>query len=132
LNRFARAAIWAHYYTPDKDPISYVFSALNNISQDLTQWNITFTLSQRAVAFRTKSFQNIKTVSLKAFNPHCSDATKMADMLTNTAGDLTSYFREFSPNANKHLIERNPGVNAATVKYLSEYPLSTKCLDNSN
>jgi choloylglycine hydrolase len=110
LDRFARAALKVKEFEKEaaKNPVEYAFAVLDNVAQKgFTQWSIVYDQKAAKIYFRTLASREIKSIDTKAFDYSCGSTVKILDINTNKTGDVTGSFADYTPKANRDLIERS-------------------------
>lgn len=131
LGRFVQAAASVRNFTqsPAADPISYAFSALDNVNQpNWTRWSIVYDLRNMSAHFRTQTAPFVKQIRVAALDFSPDAPIRMMDINANTAGEvtpqsiysaadnlavLTSVYRQTTPLAN---------VSASYIQLRAAYP----------
>ncbi|HEX8250422.1 MAG TPA: linear amide C-N hydrolase [Pyrinomonadaceae bacterium] len=110
LDRFTRAALKVREFEKEaaKKPVEYAFAVLDDVAQKgYTQWSIVYDQKAAKIYFRTLASREIKSIDTKAFDYSCGGAVKILDVNTNKGGDVTRSFTDYTPKANRDLIERS-------------------------
>jgi len=104
LDRFARAAVLAR--APGDNAIARGFDILKTVAQpNLTRWSIVYDLRAGEIHFRTETGPGIRRVALSGFDFSCGTPVRMRDVAAAGAGDVTRDFTDYTPAANRALIE---------------------------
>jgi choloylglycine hydrolase len=137
VERFARAAMRldALKGSPVADPVTILFTVLDDVAQPNTRWSIIYDQTRRAVYFRTDVHRAIRSVSLDAFSFACRDGVKLLDIDTRVEGDVAKKFKPYSAAANLAFITRTyagTSVTRATpseeVAAIAAHPDSARCM----
>lgn len=110
LDRFTRAALKVKEFEKEtaKNPIEYAFAVLDNVAQKgFTQWSIVYDQKAAKIYFRTLASREIKSIDARVFDYSCGSAVKILDINANKSGDVTDAFADYTPKANRDLIERS-------------------------
>jgi len=109
LDRFTRAALKVKEFEKQaaKNPVEYAFAVLENVAQKgYTQWSIVYDQKAGKIYFRTLASREIKSIDTKSFDYSCGSTVKILDVNANKGGDVTDSFTDYTPKANRDLIER--------------------------
>lgn len=109
LDRFTRAALKVKEFEKEtaKNPVEYAFAVLDDVAQKgYTQWSIVYDQKAAKVYFRTMASREIKSIDTKSFDYSCGSAVKILDVNASKGGDVTNSFADYTPKANRDLIER--------------------------
>jgi hypothetical protein len=91
-----------------KNPVDYAFAVLDNVAQKgYTQWSIVYNQKASMIYFRTAASREIKSIDTTAFDYSCGSAVKILDVNTSKGGDTRFSFVDYTPKANRDLIERS-------------------------
>jgi hypothetical protein len=72
------------------DPISYAFSALDNVNQpNWTRWSIVYDIGNMTAYFRTQPARSIKQIRLAALDFRPDAPIRMMDINSTTPGEVT-------------------------------------------
>jgi penicillin V acylase-like amidase (Ntn superfamily) len=139
LERFTRAAEKTREFDKsarnEKEAVDYAFDILKDVAQPgYTQWSIVYDQKRAQIYFRSLESAAVKSIDTKAFDYSCGSAVKIFDVNAKASGDVTGVFKDYTPAANRDLIERSfngtpflkkvpPGVR----NLLSSYPESFAC-----
>jgi penicillin V acylase-like amidase (Ntn superfamily) len=138
LARFARAA--SRLRTMDAmnrllDP-SDIFSVLDDVANQSTQWTIAYDLKNRRILFRTRRAHDIKSIDLSVLDFSCRTPVRMIDVDLRLKGDVTSHWTDYTREANRDLIRRSykkteflRQVPPAALDQVARYPESARCAD---
>ncbi|HEX9961372.1 MAG TPA: linear amide C-N hydrolase, partial [Pyrinomonadaceae bacterium] len=110
LDRFTRAAVKVKEFEKEaaKNPVEYAFAVLDDVAQKgYTQWSIVYDQKASKIYFRTLASREIKSIDARVFDYSCGGTTKILDVNTTKGGDLTDAFADYTPKANRDLIERS-------------------------
>lgn len=140
LERFARAAEKTRMFdkrpsVSEKEAVDYAFGILSNVAQPgYTQWSIVYDQKRGRVYFRTLQSPQIKSIDTRAFDYSCGSTVKIFDVNSKDSGDITAFFKDYTREANRDLIERSfngtdflKGVPAFARNLLASYPESFTC-----
>lgn len=139
LERFARAAEKTREFdkrpVSEKEAVDYAFGILSNVAQPgATQWSIVYDQKRGRIYFRTRQSPQIKSIDTKAFDYACGSTVKVFDVNSKDNGDVTAFFKDYTREANRDLIERSfngteflKGVPAFVRNLLASYPESFGC-----
>lgn len=126
LDRFTRAALKVREFEKEpatKNPVDYAFAVLDDVAQKgSTQWSIVYDQKAAIIYFRTMASREIKIIDAKAFDYSCGSAVKILDVNTNKGGDVRLSFVDYTPKANRDLIERS--FNG--TEFLRQVPASAR------
>jgi hypothetical protein len=92
LGRFVQAAASVRNFTQSyvADPISYAFSALDNVNQpNWTRWSIVYDIGNMSAYFRTQPARSIKQIRLAALDFRPDAPIRMMDINSSTPGEVT-------------------------------------------
>ena len=92
LGRFVQAAASVRNFTQSyvADPISYAFSALDNVNQpNWTRWSIVYDIANLSVYFRTLPVPLIKHIRLESLDFSPGAPIRMMDINTYAIGEVT-------------------------------------------
>src|SRR5208283_5193745 len=134
LPRFAKAGILSSEYVPQDDELSYAFSALHTVAQDITQWQMAFQLTTQTLHWITRSQRTLKSVALSEFNNQCSTGVQVFHVNSPLLGDVSSYFVEYSSALNDSLVLASWQSNDMSSKYVpivEAYPGTTQCTEEN-
>lgn len=134
LTRFAKAGILSSEYVPQDDELSYAFSALHTVAQDITQWQMAFQLTTQTLHWITRSQRTLKSVELSEFNNQCSTGVQVFHVNSPLLGDVSSYFVEYSSALNDSLVLASWQSNDMSSKYVpivEAYPGTTQCTEEN-
>jgi len=111
LDRFVRAARRTQDFgkqaRSESEAIDYAFGILANVAQPgYTQWSIVYDQKRGKIYFRTRKTPQIRSIDTTAFDYSCAAPVKILDMNTELAGDATHYFKNYTREANRDLVER--------------------------
>ena len=134
LTRFAKAGILSSEYLPQDDELSYAFSALHTVAQNITQWQMAFQLTTQTLHWITKSQQTLKSVELSEFNNQCSTGVQVFHINSPLSGDVGSYFVQYSSALNGSLAlsawqAKDMGSMQAAI--VEAYPGTTRCTEEN-
>ncbi|MFC2165717.1 linear amide C-N hydrolase [Acidobacteriota bacterium] len=121
LDRFVRAANMVQQYSGSQadNSVDYAFEILASVSQKKgTKWSIVYDVKNLAIHFKTSRTPLIKTVNLKDFDFSCDWPSKVIDIDINKAGNVSSYFVEYSTEINRKLI----GESFKNTQFLKNIP----------
>ena len=112
LDRFVRAAHKTAEFErqpkTDREAVNYAFEILSNVAQPgSTQWSIVYDQKRGKIYFRTLQSPQIKMIDTAAFDYSCASAVKMFDVNSKESGEVTMKFADYTPSANRSLIERS-------------------------
>jgi len=139
FDRFTRAAQKTKEFKKqpktEQEAVNYAFDILANVAQsDYTQWSIVYDQKRGVIHFRTMRNSQIKTVDTKSFEYACGSAVKIYDVNSQTSGDVSGKFVDYSREANRNLIERSfggtpflKGVPAMVKDLAASYPETFVC-----
>jgi penicillin V acylase-like amidase (Ntn superfamily) len=139
LDRFTRAAQKTKEFEKqgktEQDAVNYAFDILSNVAQKFgTQWSIVYDQKRGKVYFRTRQSPQIKSVDTKSFDYACGSMVKIFDINSQTSGDVTAKFTDYTRKANRDLIERSfngtsflKGVPAQIKDFLASYSEDFGC-----
>ena len=106
LERFARAASMIRQSNRSGDPVGRAFAILDSVHQpDFTKWSVVYDPGTATMYFRTYRNPDIRSVSIAAFDLQCSAAVRTLDINRDGAGDMTPFFVDYDPAANRELID---------------------------
>jgi penicillin V acylase-like amidase (Ntn superfamily) len=130
LDRFVRASMLARTTTDTTVPDS-AFAILDKVTQPSTVWSIVYAPADGTVAFRTAAVPKVKSVNL-AGTPLACGKHKLLDIDTDTTGDVTTMFTDYSLEQNRRLLERSLASIASqmptgAIDLLSVLPESFQC-----
>lgn len=111
----------------------FAFEVLKKIEMDTflrTQWSLVYDLKRGHVEFQTKSQASRKTLDLASFDFSCASPALMLDIQQAEPGDIHDRLRDFSPDANKALVDENWILLGAELRQLAaDYPMThTSCV----
>ncbi|MBS1793106.1 MAG: linear amide C-N hydrolase [Acidobacteria bacterium] len=112
LDRFTRAAQKTREFAAkpktEAEEIAYAFGVLADVAQKKsTQWSIVYDQKRAKIHFRSMSNPAIRTVDAKAFDYACGTPVRIFDVNAGEKGDVTAKFADYTPAANRDLIERS-------------------------
>ncbi len=133
LDRFVRATHLARLAAAQpRDESAYAFQILDSVrvASD-TQWNIVYDLSALRVSFRTRAFDQIRTVDLGRFAQSCASPVMAHELNSAGSGDLSPAFHPLTPEENQALVGQSlsdfelsyPGI----VEAAAGFPMSFSC-----
>jgi penicillin V acylase-like amidase (Ntn superfamily) len=134
LTRFAKAGILSSEYVPQDDELSYAFSALHTVAQDITQWQMAFQLATQTLHWITRSQWSLKSVELSEFNNQCSTGVQVFHVNSPLSGDVGSYFVEYSSTLNNSLVLsswQSTDIPSKDVPIVEAYPGTTHCTEEN-
>ena len=139
-DRFARAAEKTRLFdkqpsASEKEAVDYAFGILSNVAQPgYTQWSIVYDQKRGRIYFRTLQSPLIKSIDTKAFDYSCGSTVRIFDVNSKDSGDVTAFFKDYTREANRDLIERSfngteflKSVPAFVRNLLASYPESFGC-----
>ena len=111
LDRFSRAAArtaeFASLSKTEKVAVDHALGILADVAQkNSTQWSIVYDQKRGKIYFRTRKTPQIRSIDTTAFDYSCAAPVKILDMNTELAGDATHYFKNYTREANRDLVER--------------------------
>lgn len=71
----------------------------------ITRWSIVYDLGKGEVFFRTDGNRAIRRLAVANFDLSCGTPVKMLDVAAGSAGDVSAAFVDYSPAANRALVE---------------------------
>lgn len=144
--RFVQAARMLKDYSPCKKAgVSYAFEILSQLERGGTQWSIVCDVKNLKVWFRSAASPKIKEISLKTFNPECSEPVKIMDLHSAVEGDVSREMEDYSYPANESfgkkamvaLLNISPqfekivlmqgGTMEALLERMASFPEKTRC-----
>ena len=134
--RFGKAVEMLEKYTFE-DPVEYMFSILQNVSQNSTMWSLVFDAKNRRLYYKTAFNREIRYVSLGDFDLSCNSGAYMLDMNGLGTGNMSGKFVPYTEELNSQLIRNTYRqltpqfghfIEEALIKIFN-YPSSTKCMD---
>ncbi len=123
LDRVVRAGVLAGGGAAD--PIARGFEILAAVAEDgstPTRWSIVYDLGAREVHFRTDDNRAIRRLRLAGFDFSCRMPVRMLDVATGGPGDVGAAFVDYTPTANRALIE----TTFAQTPSLKEMPVAAR------
>jgi choloylglycine hydrolase len=121
LDRFVRAAMLAS--GDAADPVTRGFEILASVAQPhFTRWSIVYDLGKGEVFFRTDGNPAIRRLALSDFDLSCGAPVKMLDVTAGSAGDVSAAFVDYSPAANRALVE----ASFTKTPFLREVPAAAR------
>jgi len=132
--RFGKAAGLLEKYTSE-DPVEYMFSILQNVSQQSTTWSLVFDAKHLKLYYKTASNREIRYVSLRDFNLTCDSEVHMLDVNGTGSGNMRGQFVTYTRELNEQLTRSTykklapqfgPFTEETLVKIFS-YPATTEC-----
>jgi penicillin V acylase-like amidase (Ntn superfamily) len=143
IDRFSKACNRVIVYQKQKIAtpiIDYSFNILNTVAQGShTKWSIVYDLVNKKVYFKTLDYPTIKNISFDSFKWECSASAKSWNMNQAGAGDIASYFSDFTIDVNTELVNKSFDESASefTVdpdrrKLQFNYPTSVICKPTRN
>ncbi|HKG68635.1 MAG TPA: linear amide C-N hydrolase [Segetibacter sp.] len=109
VDRFSKACSMVEQYQKtnnNKPLVDYSFEILNNVAQPgYTKWSIVYDITKKKIYFKTNSYQQLKSFSLKDFNYSCSSQPLLYDMAKNDKGDISGRFVAFRNDQNKKMLK---------------------------
>ncbi len=82
------------------------FRLLDEVALGSTQWSIVYDLKNRAIAYRTATNRERRSVSLAKLDFTCATPLRVLD-IDEGRGDVTSRFRGYTSAANEALVRRS-------------------------
>jgi choloylglycine hydrolase len=133
--RFGKAASMLERYTSE-DPVEFMFSILQNVSQQSTVWNLVFDAKNRRLYYKTASNREIRYISLLDFDLTCNTDVYMLDVNGISSGNTYSQFVPYTQELNSQLtrstyrkLEPQFGpFTEETLKSIFSYPATTSCI----
>jgi penicillin V acylase-like amidase (Ntn superfamily) len=133
--RFSKAAAMLENYKSE-NPVDYMFTILQTVSQKSTKWNLVFDAGNLRLYFRTAANRNIRYVSLHDFDLSCIAPVYILDMNAQGEGNVFDKFVPYTEEANARLIrstfrkyESHFGQTQEEVlNKIITYPSTTQCL----
>lgn len=142
LSRFVRASYLAKNYSPDDSVPAqdYAFGILESVRQpgqaeleNITQWNIVYSLAAQRIAFRLQGNPNIQTIAAGNFDYACSSPTMLLEMFLDLSGDVTKSFSPYTRALNRKIVERGlkdiGNLPPEVIESIAAYPESAVCLE---
>lgn len=117
LQRFTRAAGRAEAYTKQgaPDPVRYAFDTLDDVAQgSYTQWSIVYDQQAGRVHWRTRENPRVRSTALAAFDFSCGKPVEVLG-IHEGEGDVTARFADYTPEANRRLVEGSYAKVRSTV-----------------
>jgi choloylglycine hydrolase len=132
--RFGRAAEMLKKHTTE-NPVDYMFSILQNVSQATTKWSLVFDSKNRKLFYKTAKNHEIRYISLTDFNFSCNSDVYMIDVNGEGIGDMTQkcipYVQQLNEKLTRsvyHQLEHQFGpFTEETMSKIFRYPASTSC-----
>ncbi len=87
------------------DPVDYAFAALDRVTQTHTQWSLVYRPTARQIVFNTRAAKQRRWIDLGDLDFSEAAEVLCVDLNADTAGDLRSSLRPFSPEANRQIID---------------------------
>jgi choloylglycine hydrolase len=143
LDRFSRAASKSKEFEmrmrSDKESVDYAFDLLANVAQKhSTQWSIGYDQRRGRIYFRTRKRPELKSIDTTVLDYSCGSPVKVLDIDLKSSGDVTKEFKNYTPGANRDLIERSFSgteflrtVPAESRDRVAEFPQRFVCAANS-
>jgi choloylglycine hydrolase len=104
-DRFLRLASRTAAPSSTAAPVEEALSILDSVRfPGSTQWQIVYEPRSRRVHFRTRSRPALKTVSLAAFPPACSEPVMALDLESRAAGEVAGAFLPWDDAVNRALV----------------------------
>lgn len=134
-DRFKKAASMLEKYASE-DPVEYMFSILQNVSQNSTKWSLVFDSKNRKFYYKTAANREIRYVSLLDFDLNCGSDVYMLDVNGNGSGNMFSKFVTYTQELNSQLTrstykQLGPQFGHYTEETLIKifsYPAKTNCI----
>jgi choloylglycine hydrolase len=120
-----RAAHLVQKYSenPSENIVDYAFDILERVSQNKgTKWSIVYDVKNLTIHFKTYDMPRRKTVNFKDFDFSCQTPSKVIDIDVDKAGNVSSYFMDYSTEKNRKLIGES-FQNTAFLKNIPEEAL---------
>jgi hypothetical protein len=139
FDRFTRAAQktkdFAAQPRTEPEAVKYAFDTLTNVAQKgYTQWNIVYDQKRGKIHFRSLKSPDIKVIDTRAFDYSCGSTVKIYEVNSKDPGDVTAKFADYTPKANRDLIERSfngtdflKGVPEIARDFIAAYPDTFTC-----
>jgi penicillin V acylase-like amidase (Ntn superfamily) len=135
--RFGKAATMLEKYTSE-NPVDYMFSILQNVSQNSTKWSLVFDAKNLRLYFKTALNREIRYVSLHDFDLTCSSDVYMFNINDAGSGNMFSKFVPYTQTLNSQLTRSTyrqlaPQFGPFTEETLDKifsYPATTGCNEN--
>ncbi|MFH0735853.1 MAG: linear amide C-N hydrolase [bacterium] len=101
--RFGKAAKMLHDYQSG-NPVEYVFSILQNVSQPHTKWSLVFDSKKRIMYYKTALSRELKYISLCDFDLNCVSNVFVSDINSSGNGNMYNIFIPYSEKFNADII----------------------------
>lgn len=130
IARFVRASMLART-TDDTTIPDSAFSILDSVATPFTVWSIVYGPKEGLVHFRTWKASEVRSVRLPSFSLACG-TRKVLDLDSDTSGDVSARFVDYSPTVHRDLLTRTMAEMAAQVgdgvlDVFINYPDSVRC-----
>ncbi len=140
LDRFVRASLGVKEFKKDTEQaeVAYAFKVLDSVRQQgddsISQLNLVYDRANRKLNYRSRAFTTVKSVSLKDFDYSCKGKAKNLDVNQKLEGDVASKFVDYSPEANKKLVDLafepiKKHLPEGTLGRLAKYQDSFECME---
>lgn len=134
LDRFVNTAANVKFFRPERgEPVAQGFEFLNAVKDpESSQWQIIYEVANQRAHFRTMPFPAIKSFSMADFDYDCNTPVKILDMDQTQGGDVTNKFVDYTPAANRRLINRalKGDLPGFVISKGAAYPETTECLNS--
>lgn len=138
LQRFAKACSMVQKFTEQKVTkaiVPYAFDILNNVAQPgFTQWSIVYDLKNKKIHFKTRDFQEIKSVAFAGFDFSCSATPQALNMNQLLKGEVNENFIAFNNDLNRKILEQSASESKSRVSITEKetekqlaYPATISC-----
>lgn len=123
-----------------KSATDFAFETLKEVTSNdpegPTAWSVVYDLANLGVSFKTRDNQQTRHFTLNAFDFSCATPGKIFDVLSESAGDVSSKFVPYTYQANKQLImktfSQTPGLSdlpGEALDQMAAYPESFVCTE---
>jgi choloylglycine hydrolase len=135
--RYARAAAFARSSqgSTETESQAQLFTLLQAVNQgDFSKWHITYSTANGLISWRSASRQRIKTARLADFDFACSSPVKIHPVVSDTEGDTSAQFEDYTADANRKLLNTTlkpiaDKLPPGTLDLVADYPETLSCLD---
>ena len=137
-DRFSKACSMVQQYQKvniNKPIVDYSFDILKSVSQgDFTKWSIVYDIKNLKIYFKSNGFEQVKNISLSAFNFACSSTPFAFNMNQSIAGDINQNFIAYNNLMNKQFLQKafkeskqQVDINKDWQEAVARVAASTRC-----